>query len=460
MMLSIFDSLQRSFRGLNRWVNRTPNRALEQAYDEILKIKAIEDEHFNGQTIAPGIKDYSDSIYQYFRNEANQHLRVAKVRLAEFRASQGFLRLTDPGALGFEASYGRTEPETSSGMLLEKLRLIDEAIARYDRPSIPRSSSMTVPRTELSPPLSLSTEPGLAKPGTAKSGTAKSGSAKSGSAKSGAPPKPRTRASTTTTSFVPRSIFGTFDRLRRDLDPDAEQEVIRDFQVSRAKTALAVRFLLVLIIVPLLTHHLSKTFLVGPIVEHFRQDQPTEVVLSSHLEEEALERLGRYREHLEFEVLTHQMPPLGAEALEERMENQATVIFEEFKARGADSVKNVFADLLAAIAFTVILLVSKPEITIVKAFMDEVLYGLSDSAKAFIIILFTDIFVGFHSPHGWEILLEGVARHFGLPESRDFIFLFIATFPVILDTVFKYWIFRYLNRISPSAVSTYRTMNE
>lgn len=90
MMLSIFDSLQRSFRGLNRWVNRTPNRALEQAYDEILKIKAIEDEHFNGQTIAPGIKDYSDSIYQYFRNEVNQHLRVARVRLAEFRASQGF----------------------------------------------------------------------------------------------------------------------------------------------------------------------------------------------------------------------------------------------------------------------------------------------------------------------------------------------------------------------------------
>jgi len=37
---------------------------------------------------------------------------------------------------------------------------------------------------------------------------------------------------------------------------------------------------------------------------------------------------------------------------------------------------------------------------------------------------------------------------------------FIATIPVILDTLFKYWIFRYLNRLSPSAVATYRTMNE
>lgn len=80
--------------------------------------------------------------------------------------------------------------------------------------------------------------------------------------------------------------------------------------------------------------------------------------------------------------------------------------------------------------------------------------------KAFIIILFTDMFVGFHSPHGWEVILEGVARHFGLPENHNIISLFIATVPVILDTIFKYWIFRYLNRISPSAVATYRNMNE
>ncbi|MDY7054085.1 MAG: hypothetical protein RPC23_16085, partial [Limnospira fusiformis LS22] len=41
--------------------------------------------------------------------------------------------------------------------------------------------------------------------------------------------------------------------------------------------------------------------------------------------------------------------------------------------------------------------------------------------------------------------MESVARNLGVAESRDFNFLFIATFPVILDAVFKYWIFRYLN---------------
>jgi hypothetical protein len=88
------------------------------------------------------------------------------------------------------------------------------------------------------------------------------------------------------------------------------------------------------------------------------------------------------------------------------------------------------------------------------------MYGLSDSAKAFLIILFTDIFVGFHSPHGWEVILEGLASHLGIQPNHSAIFLFIATFPVILDTILKYWIFRYLNRISPSAVATLKNMNE
>ena len=95
-----------------------------------------------------------------------------------------------------------------------------------------------------------------------------------------------------------------------------------------------------------------------------------------------------------------------------------------------------------------------------KSFFDEILYGLSDSAKAFILILFTDVFVGFHSPHGWEVIIERSLEHFGLPQNHDFINMFIATFPVMLDTVFKYWIFRYLNQVSPSAVATYRNMNE
>ena len=110
------------------------------------------------------------------------------------------------------------------------------------------------------------------------------------------------------------------------------------------------------------------------------------------------------------------------------------------------------------LGFVLVCLFGQRDIQVLRGFIDEVIYGLSDSAKAFGIILFTDIFVGFHSPEGWTVLLDGIAHHLGLPARENFILLFIATFPVVLATIFKYWIFRYLNRVSPSSVATLRNM--
>ena len=83
-----------------------------------------------------------------------------------------------------------------------------------------------------------------------------------------------------------------------------------------------------------------------------------------------------------------------------------------------------------------------------------------NSIKSALLILATNLLVGFHSPRGWELFLEFFLNRFGFPPNENFIFLFVATFPVLLDTIFKYWIFRYLNKISPSTVATYHAMIE
>ena len=124
------------------------------------------------------------------------------------------------------------------------------------------------------------------------------------------------------------------------------------------------------------------------------------------------------------------------------------------------SLTNVFADLLSVSVLIFLLITLKPEITILKSFLVEVIYNLSDTTKSFLLILMTDLLVGFHSPRGWETMFSLILHHFGLPENQDFVFLFVATLPVILDTVFKYWIFRHLNKISPSTVATYHNMIE
>lgn len=198
----------------------------------------------------------------------------------------------------------------------------------------------------------------------------------------------------------------------------------------------------------------------GPIVDYFRSPNETTIFLNYEMEERAIIEMQRFEEKLRFQTLLTGMVELSPQQIETRMREKVLEIAQEYRAESSNAIKNVFADLFALGSFSILLLLSRREIAVLKDFIDQIVYGLSDSAKAFIIILFTDIFVGFHSPHGWEVILEGISRHLGLPENREFIFLFIATFPVILDTIFKYWIFRYLNRISPSAVATYRTMNE
>nr|YP_009974610.1 chloroplast envelope membrane protein [Chrysosplenium kamtschaticum]YP_010505276.1 chloroplast envelope membrane protein [Chrysosplenium echinus]QNJ33565.1 chloroplast envelope membrane protein [Chrysosplenium kamtschaticum]UXE33993.1 chloroplast envelope membrane protein [Chrysosplenium echinus] len=100
------------------------------------------------------------------------------------------------------------------------------------------------------------------------------------------------------------------------------------------------------------------------------------------------------------------------------------------------------------------------ELVILNSWVQEFLYNLSDTIKAFSILLLTDLCIGFHSPHGWELMLGSVYKDFGFAHNDQMISGLVSTFPVILDTILKYWIFRYLNRVSPSLVVIYHSMND
>ena len=424
--------LRSLFRNAGQWLFKSPDQSLEQAYEAALTIKKIEDDYFDGQPIAQENSDYGDIAYRYIKGEVERNIIVIKERMIAFESNRSGL---SQGRQMEVQSYDDQQDEYTldlidqSAIVFKKLRFIEDILGRY---------------SELSSQL-----PTAAK--TSKLNSSQGAVSKTDKGRAGLAAR---------SSVLPRSILRTVDRVKQDLDPKAETDVMRSFRKSQGKTKIALRFVLLLVIVPLLTQQLTKHFVVGPVVDYARETTNAEVFLNDEMEEEALHELQQFEERLRFEVILGKVAALSETQLEERVLDKALDIEEEYRQRSAESVKNVFADIFAVVAFSVLLSTCKRQVGTLKAFIDEIVYGLSDSAKAFIIILFTDIFVGFHSPHGWEILLEGLSRHLGFPANRDFIFLFIATFPVILDTVFKYWIFRYLNRISPSAVATYKNMNE
>ena len=176
---------------------------------------------------------------------------------------------------------------------------------------------------------------------------------------------------------------------------------------------------------------------------------------------------------LEFAELGWRTPELAQQVREQegqrtvldlqiRFQKKSLEIAETYNKQSILAITCLLGDFVTLLTLYILFVIPqmKPQVIILKSFLTESLYSLSDTTKSFLLILGMDLLVGFHSPRGWEIVLESVLRHFGLPENESFILLFVALFPVFLDTVFKYWIFRYLNKISPSTVVTYHSMLE
>nr|AWH04234.1 envelope membrane protein [Asclepias tuberosa subsp. interior] len=133
------------------------------------------------------------------------------------------------------------------------------------------------------------------------------------------------------------------------------------------------------------------------------------------------------------------------------------------KIHNEDRIHTIFHFSINIICFVILSgysILGNEELVILNSWAQEFLYNLSDTVKAFCILLLTDLCIGFHSPHGWELLIGSVYKDFGFVQNDQIISGLVATFPVILDTVFKYWIFRYLNRVSPSLVVIYHSLND
>jgi CemA family len=125
-----------------------------------------------------------------------------------------------------------------------------------------------------------------------------------------------------------------------------------------------------------------------------------------------------------------------------------------------EAITNFFADLLSLCTLLYLLITLEIQINITKSFLLEVFFGLDDSKKSLLILLITDLLVGYHSSNLWELFFEFIFNHYGIPESQTGIFLLVATLPVLLDVLFKYLIFRHLNRSSPATVATYQAIIE
>jgi hypothetical protein len=409
------------FQQINQWIVKTPLRSLSEAYNAALAIQAIEEKHFAGQAIAAN-SNHTDAGFSYFRDKRDHYLQIIRLRLAEFKTSSlisDLLHASPDKHLPQEMSQ-----DSDESVVLEKLSLIESILARYE---IQRQLEASVfPRKQN---------------------------------QEGSFPLDESLPNFDQTDSLQRirsgSVFDTANQIKKELTPEYEREVLYELRTARRRTIRAIRFLILLILVPLIVQFAGKSLLIEPLIHQFNHSP--QIVLIGESKKQALEDLAYFRENLEFDTLVNDGHQTDSEQL---LKAEANRLLERYSEESTEGIKNLMADGLAFVTFVALIYFGRQQMVTLKSLIDRVFFGLNDATKVFLIILFTDMFVGYHSSHGWEILLEGIAEHFGFPSDRNTIFLFIATVPVMMDATFKYLIFNYLTRKSPSAVAVYRTMNE
>ncbi|TRV08408.1 MAG: hypothetical protein EWV41_10500 [Microcystis wesenbergii Mw_MB_S_20031200_S109] len=393
---------------VNQWVERRSLVALESAYQRALKIKAIEDQHFGGQKISPAAVG-GKSVYDYFQSTLERELLQIRLDLTQVRLGN-FLK-------------PQTNPENNN--ILGTLKAIEDIIGKY-----------RLDLGELLPPLPNNQTPNL--PNT--------------NLTSDTPKDKNNREISPATS-------NKFFNFQQELTPEYEQTVIQQLRILRQQQRIAIRFLLILLFVPVFVQVITKNFIVSPFINYFEVDKPamSQVYIAQEVGEKFLSEFSRLREIQELK----QVLGLNTNPEEEhKFREQVEELFREAGYESQDGWKNLLSDITGLIAFIAILIFGRQQLAITRAYVSRYFLSLNDITKAFIFILFTDIFVGFHSAEGWTVILETLFRHFGWRENITFISLFVATVPVILDTIFKLLIFNYLTRKSPTAATILEKMNQ
>lgn len=271
------------------------------------------------------------------------------------------------------------------------------------------------------------------------------------------------------TGLIPRSISRTVYRFFLQSWPSRQQQareiLLDEFRRSRSQAIVSIQCLVSLIFIPYFSTWLLKSFCIQPLVQNIWTQQEHPLFLNPYQKHRAYLQLQEYQNRRFFDHLLDSSGPEPAagdayQAWQREAKRDMEVVVTNASDFTVSAITNAVGDICGFGIFLSLCSVLKRQRLILQSFVAESLYSLSDTTKSFLLILVTDGIVGFHSSIGWQCLGEVLLERFGFAPQNDLMLLFVSTCPVLLNTMFKYWVFRYLNKISPSTVVIYHNMIE
>jgi len=218
--------------------------------------------------------------------------------------------------------------------------------------------------------------------------------------------------------------------------------------------------LLFLVFLPCYLFSLSFTKSLESWVTKWWNAGESEIFLNDIQERGILEKFIKLEELLVLEEIIEEYSETHLQKLRIGIQKEMVQLIKIHNEDGIHTILNLSTNTICFFILSGYFLLGNQELVSLNSSAQKFLYNLSDTVKAFSILLLMDLCIGFHSPHGWELMVGSVYKHFGFIHNDEIVSGLVSTFPVILDTIFKYWIFRYLNRVSPSLVVIYHSMND
>ncbi|KAK9815440.1 hypothetical protein WJX72_003688 [[Myrmecia] bisecta] len=253
-------------------------------------------------------------------------------------------------------------------------------------------------------------------------------------------------------------ITGIRYRLRLD-SSEAEQMIRDEFETNQWESREALKFAGVLLVVPLVVGYAASNLLAAPYFQLVTTANPAAFALTDKQKVEGAKEVHRHELRLRMDAAIGRAPPLTEDTLQAELRREAQHLAAKFQEGNMHALLNLLSDGASATTLFTILLRNHEGRGNLFRTLGRFFSGLSDTAKAFIIIAATDILLGYHSEEGWTAAIRLLTNHYGYEVEEAPIYLFVAIVPVTMDALFKYWIFKGLNRKNPASAVTLKSMD-
>ncbi|XP_026458179.1 chloroplast envelope membrane protein-like isoform X1 [Papaver somniferum] len=240
-----------------------------------------------------------------------------------------------------------------------------------------------------------------------------------------------------------------------------EDDLLYEDRVFQYASSNSAKFLAVLVLIPWALDFVVHDFVLMPFLDRYVKTVPLAAEFFDVRRPQKLQmvkelKIERSSYRLEAEI--GKSPPLADDEVWLQLRPKALELRDEWRLENRRAFANIWSDMVFGVALFMLLYFNQSKVALLKFTGYKLINNISDTGKAFLIILITDIFLGYHSESGWQTLLEVLVDHYGLEVDQSAIVLFVCLVPVVIDACVKLWLFKFLPRLSPKVSNIFREM--